>query len=162
GLAHSTIPVTLSDLIANLLEPDPERRPASAREVAASLEGIVTAGLVVPPVADARREVARAVTRRMPRTVGRETEVEGIQATLTGPHANEPGLMLLEGDAGIGKTHLVDALRVRAARAGMAVLVGRGREDAAVPYMSMIEALMPMASELQRLAPTDAETLRSF
>jgi len=157
-----SVPVTFNDLILNLLQTDPARRPASARDVAASLEGMLTAGLVLPPVADARREVVRAVTRRLPRTFGRQAEVERIEATLAGVRANKPSLLMIEGEAGMGKTQLVDELRTRAAHTGMTALVGRGREDAAFPYMPMIEALMPMAGECQTLPAPEADTLRSF
>jgi hypothetical protein len=157
-----SIPITLNDLIVDLLQANPARRPASGREVAAALEGILTAGLVVPPATAARRERIRTVTRSMPRTVGRQAELHWIHGALADLRANRSGVLLIEGGPGIGKTQLVDELRALAAREGMNALIGRGREDAALPYMPMVEALLPMASGCQMLPPADGEALRRF
>jgi predicted ATPase len=75
--------------------------------------------------------VAEAVCRRVssPRFVGRRRELAGLELA--------PGLTLVAGEPGVGKSRLVAELQ---ARAGGGVLVGHCRDPAA-PFAPLVEAL---------------------
>ncbi len=59
---------------------------------------------------------------------GRDRELDEIDWLLDGPAAGCGRVLVFEGEAGIGKTHLVNAARGRAAERGMSV-VGGGADD---------------------------------
>ncbi len=74
--------------------------------------------------------------------IGRTNELERL-AALTGLDETSPpaSAVLLSGDAGIGKTRLLAAVRARAEAAGRRVLVGHCLDfgDSALPYLPFSE-----------------------
>ncbi|MBW3649341.1 MAG: AAA family ATPase [Actinobacteria bacterium] len=59
---------------------------------------------------------------------GRGAELAALDSVLASLPDGSGRILILEGEAGIGKTHLVDALRARASGAGATVLEGGGDE----------------------------------
>lgn len=84
-----------------------------------------------------------AVLARDARTafVGRQRELEGLQAELERAWAGELRVVLLGGEAGIGKTRLATELARDAASRGASVLLGHNDEEAVVPFQPFVEAL---------------------
>ncbi|MFI0407433.1 AAA family ATPase [Actinomadura sp. 3N508] len=78
--------------------------------------------------------------------IGRAAEFAELKAALARAAGHGAGAVLVSGDAGVGKTHLVSAL-VRAARDdGYAVLVGQCAElGESVPYLPLADALWTAA-----------------
>ena len=78
-----------------------------------------------------------------PVVVGRERERAELAALLAAARASETGLVLLSGEAGVGKTRLVDETVRLAAASGMRVLSGHcvqlGSEG--LPFAPLVEAL---------------------
>ncbi|MEU4604141.1 BTAD domain-containing putative transcriptional regulator [Kribbella sp. NPDC023972] len=107
-----------------LKPPTPERRSA--------LAGVTTAEAA--PVTGAWE------------TVGREAETAALAHLLDRSTAGQPAAALLVGEAGIGKSRLVDQLLTEARRRGMAVAIGRGSQDDGAP------PLWPWRSVLDDLA----------
>jgi DNA-binding winged helix-turn-helix (wHTH) protein/tetratricopeptide (TPR) repeat protein len=85
-----------------------------------------------------------------PIVVGRESELATLGDWLARAETGERVVGFLAGDAGIGKTTLVDAFLAQAAPPGRDVLVARGecREvvDAWEPYRPLLEALHALAA----------------
>jgi DNA-binding CsgD family transcriptional regulator len=73
--------------------------------------------------------------------VGRSAELAAIGGLLDAIRAGAGGVLMFDGDAGLGKSRLVRAASDRAREAGMRVAVGRASESAAVPYRALSEAL---------------------
>lgn len=75
-----------------------------------------------------------------PTLVGREGDLERVQAHLTG---SDPGVLLVAGDAGIGKSRLLSEALARARSAGATVLAGASVPFAgrSLPYGPIVEAL---------------------
>lgn len=73
---------------------------------------------------------------------GRAAELEQILAGVGVSHPGPPAAVLLSGDAGIGKTRLLEDVAVRAVEAGQLVLVGHCQDlgDNAIPYQPFTEA----------------------
>ena len=70
--------------------------------------------------------------------VGRGRELTALAAALTAMHAGRGDVLLLAGEAGVGKTRLVDEAL---AAAGLPVLRGEAGIEAPVPYGPVIAAL---------------------
>jgi peptidoglycan/xylan/chitin deacetylase (PgdA/CDA1 family) len=60
--------------------------------------------------------------------VERDAELAALVSTLDSARAGAGSLLLIEGPAGIGKTALAEAVRMRASQDGIRVLYGRGTE----------------------------------
>jgi tetratricopeptide (TPR) repeat protein len=74
--------------------------------------------------------------------VGRSTELERIGQGIERARAGTGSLLLLAGEAGVGKTRLTKEAEILAREAGAMVLVGRCQNsDAAPPYQPLIEQI---------------------
>jgi len=77
-----------------------------------------------------------------PPLVGRALELSRLTGLLAEAEAGQPVVVLVSGDAGVGKTRLVAELSERAAARGFTVLSGRCAELAdTVPYLPLADAL---------------------
>ena len=83
--------------------------------------------------------ITRAVCRTL---IGREPELTRLEDSLLAACRGDGGVMILAGDAGIGKSRLASELRRRADKIGAAVLEGSCSEaELALPYLPFIEAI---------------------
>jgi len=77
-----------------------------------------------------------------PPLVGRAAELRRLSDLLTEAEAGQPVVVLVSGDAGVGKSRLVTELSARAASRGFTVLSGHCAELAdTVPYLPLADAL---------------------
>src|SRR5579864_6029287 len=77
-----------------------------------------------------------------PVLVGREEELSALEDALLTAARGEGRVVVLSGDAGLGKTRLATELRRRAESLGAAVLWGGCSEaDLALPYLPFLEAI---------------------
>ena len=84
-----------------------------------------------------------------PDLVGRRRELSWLRTRLDLATRGYGHLVLVEGDAGIGKTRLVEEFLVGARSAGVAVVRGRSYEHLDLSYLPLREALFaPLAREL--------------
>jgi predicted ATPase len=85
-----------------------------------------------------------------PTFVGRVEELELLEAARGRAADGEPAVVLVGGEAGVGKTRLVAELTRRCARDGTRVLVGGCVPvgDGALPYAPVVEALRALPDEL--------------
>lgn len=77
---------------------------------------------------------------RCPVTIGRHEEREALDAVVVGAAVGRGGTLAIVGEAGIGKTRLVEWAAERAATLGMAVMVGRATSQR-VPLRPIVEML---------------------
>ena len=98
--------------------------------------------------------------------VGRSQELSWLERWLQEASAGQPRIVLIQGDAGIGKTRLLYEARSIATRLGMQVCFGRCHEDLALPYLPFIEALRPQLErrpdEARQARGPDFETIRNL
>jgi class 3 adenylate cyclase/tetratricopeptide (TPR) repeat protein len=85
-----------------------------------------------------------------PTFVGRAEELQLLQATRTQAAGGEPAVVLVGGEAGVGKTRLVAELTAQCVADGIRVLAGGcvpvGGDG--LPYAPIVEALRPLPEEL--------------
>src|ERR671914_549521 len=76
------------------------------------------------------------------RLVGRDTELEHLEAALDALDDGGPAYVTVEGEPGIGKTRLLDELRARAQGRGHVVLSGAAAEfEREMPFSVWVDAL---------------------
>jgi DNA-binding CsgD family transcriptional regulator len=81
--------------------------------------------------------------------VGRAVELGRLDAVLERADRGRPQVVLVAGDAGVGKTRLLLALAERARRRGVRVLMGTSVElgDIGLPYLPVVDALRELADD---------------
>jgi DNA-binding CsgD family transcriptional regulator len=81
--------------------------------------------------------------------IGREDELVRLTGVLERARGGEARAVLVAGDAGVGKTRLLDEVARRAARSGMTVLTGHCVDlgDVGLPYLPFTEVLGALAQD---------------
>jgi DNA-binding SARP family transcriptional activator len=105
-------------------------------------------------VADGDFTVGADTSPARPHLVGRDGELARLRAALEGAQRGERWLTAVLGDAGIGKTRILDEVAVDAARRGFRVLLGRAHEtERLLPFGPWLDALhsAPLAGALDGL-----------
>ncbi|MBW8766366.1 MAG: AAA family ATPase, partial [Geodermatophilales bacterium] len=89
--------------------------------------------------------------------VGRAEELDRLLSHVDRAAGGRSSAVLLAGDAGVGKTRLLDELAARATDRGVRVLVGHCVDlgDVGLPYLPFVDLLRPVASDPD-LAPAAA------
>jgi predicted ATPase len=77
-----------------------------------------------------------------PALVGREEELGKLMDSLKGAIAGKGSAVLLSGEAGIGKTRLVEEFRFKAAEKGVRILSGAALADQTYPFLMFSKALV--------------------
>jgi class 3 adenylate cyclase/tetratricopeptide (TPR) repeat protein len=84
----------------------------------------------------------------IPPFVGRTQELESLERCFRSAVAGRPRVVLVEGEAGIGKTRLLQEAMSVARRLGMEVWFGRCYEDLTLPYLPFVEYLLPRLEQM--------------
>src|SRR5262245_49107279 len=121
------------------------------------------AGMDSPSEIDPGTSLASLV-RVSPPFVGRRREFDWLIRGLTDATGGQPRLILIPGDAGIGKTRLLLEVQAQARQRGMQVGVGRCYEDLALPYLPFIGAwrtlLEDVSPDVTRALGSDLDVIR--
>jgi tetratricopeptide (TPR) repeat protein len=147
----------LDGLILKMLEKDPRLRPGAVEveeALAASPGGRTQAAIPAP---------------RSPRrvTVGRDRELETLRTAFAAVEQSRGSILALAGEAGIGKTTLVEDLLASLMEEGRPCMSAQGRcserlagTEAYLPFLEALEGLLHgvkrewVAREMKLLAPT--------
>jgi len=98
--------------------------------------------------------------------VGRGTQLAWLESRLDDAIGGRPGLVLLSGAGGLGKTRLVKEFELLARAARVWVCSGRAYQDLAHPYLPMVEVLRDQLGDvpeaIDRVLGSDAERLATL
>jgi ABC-type transport system substrate-binding protein len=141
----AAIDESLEGIILGCLLKEPERRPQQAGELAAALKRY-KAGLRDSDRGRFVAELTRTVHVQKPALapfIGRQKESAALQRRLNLAVGGESQVVLVGGDAGIGKTRLLDELENLARARQIRVLHGRFLEqDRGLPYQGFLEIIL--------------------
>jgi predicted ATPase len=135
-------------VVARLLEKDPARRYGDAGELILALEAVLAedeppseAVSALPQVADIGGREARQAERRLP-LVGREAELSMLSAALGRCLLGNGQTVVVAGEAGLGKTRLIQEIQTLAVERGALSLRGACvYSDAPNPYAPVVEMM---------------------
>ena len=123
-------------MVMKLLAKEPIDRFQSASELLAGLDAIVTEG------ARPNEAPGTAGTRLPePPLVGREREMKALRKIISEAYEGRRQTVMVSGQAGMGKSRLVEAVKGDAALYGMQVLSGACRQDRREVRLPLIDAL---------------------
>ncbi|SFO13966.1 regulatory protein, luxR family [Geodermatophilus obscurus] len=108
-------------------------------------------GLTLTAVPSDRRATIGAVPRWDERPlVGRAGELAALESSVARAVAGRGSAVLVAGDAGVGKSRLLDELAGRATARGLRVLTGHCVDlgEVGLPYLPFVDLLRPVAAEL--------------
>ncbi|MBZ0280472.1 MAG: tetratricopeptide repeat protein [Anaerolineae bacterium] len=152
GGAEST---SLASIVGKLLSKTPAGRYQHAYEVIVDLANAI--GEAVPEESAAIREsFLQAAT-----FVGREGELHQLETALENAEAGQGSAWLVAGESGVGKTRLLEELRIRGLVRGMMVLRGQAVSDGGLSYQLWREPLrrLVLATDVSDL---DASILKEI
>ena len=143
----------LAAVVGQLLAKDPRERPASAQATIAALsEAMGWAN--VRTDASIRESYLQAAT-----FVGREAELAQLFSALGQAKAGRGSAWLIGGESGVGKSRLLDELRIRALVDGFLVLRGQGAQEVGLPYVLWREPLRHLVALAESLDDLTASVL---
>ena len=140
GETHIAIPEQTQQIVLKLLAKEPVDRYQSAEEVLHALPSEV----VLP--GDEQRDVRRKVMR--PQFIGRESEMKTLRAMLQDVQAGKQRVVLISGEAGVGKSRLAEELLGDALIHDFLCLKSAAQEEGRQIYGALIDAF-------QRVKTTD-------
>ena len=149
GEVNIAVSEETQQIALKLLAKEPVDRYQSAEEVLRALPS----GFVLPD--DEQRGVPMKVMR--PQFVGRESEMKMLRAMLKDVLVGEQRVVLISGEAGVGKSRLVEELLGDARVYDFLSLKSAGREESGQIYGALIDAFQGMAGLMGRM-PDPVET----
>jgi tetratricopeptide (TPR) repeat protein len=146
---------TVGAVIGRLLAKTPQERFRSAREVISAL---------TESADGAASTITRAIREsflQAARFVGREREMISLTDALNEARERRGSAWLIGGESGVGKSRLLDELRVWALVRGVWVLRGQAVSEGGEPYHVWVEALRWMCVQTD-IRPEEAAYFKPF
>lgn len=146
------IPPAFETLIMQLLEKDPGERPSSVLDVLREIESIEIERTEKPSVESVSLTGSPLYHHVF---VGRENELKQLKYAFNSAISGSGSLVMIAGEAGIGKTALCEQLSTYATLYGGKTLVGHCYEQGSMtlPYLAFVEAIRSyiLSSDIARL-----------
>ncbi len=143
GEARVAVPEQTQQIVLKLLAKEPVDRYQSAEEVLRALPS----EFVLPD--DKQRDVPRKVMR--PQFVGRESEMKTLRAMLQDVQAGKQRVVLVSGEAGVGKSRLIEELLGDALIHDFLCLKSAGQEEGGQIYGALISAFQGTVDSVAEL-----------
>lgn len=130
-------PKTLNTLILKLLEKDPKKRPKSASDILKTLEAIHVTDTTQTLISEA---VTAGGLPDQQVFVGRDPELKQLEADYDRAASGQGMIVMLSGEAGIGKSSLCERLTAYVSMRGGNTLRGYCQESS-IPYLAFVDVM---------------------
>ncbi|GEM_PF-1419817 len=155
-------PLTLQILAQRLLEKSPSDRPQSALEVLQVLqEELETFGPLPQHLIEAIPSEESEAFLFSPPLIGREQELNWLlekAETILNNQDPAPPIIVISGETGVGKTHLLDTLRTHFSEKGIHIINAWARQDAVQslsPFEEIEDEINELALALRKHPPSN-------
>ncbi len=149
----SALDPRVAPVIGRLLAKSPEGRYRDIGELIAALRDATSLPIAIETTAT-RESFLQAA-----KLVGRDAELATLTQMLDGAMNGRGGALLIGGESGVGKSRILDELRVRALVEGAIVLRGQGVSEGASPYNLFADVLRWLAL-LSDMSDVEASVLK--
>lgn len=162
------LPGRLESLVMKALENDPELRFSSVLELKAALLACFPASAgSTEGLEDADLGAAAAVGARASRLdlVGRDSIINQLSDCLARTELGSGSVVILSGEAGVGKTAVLDETESAAERMGFVVLRGRCLyQDMPVPYFPYVSAIRGLfeSAPSESISPIEKNEIKTL
>ena len=150
-MARLALPAPISHVIEKLLAKRVSERYASASEALSALAEAANSSVEETPA-------IRASFLQAARFIGREAELNMLLMALKEAHSRHGSLWLVGGESGVGKSRLLEELRINAMVGGFLVLQGQAYENG-LPYHIWREPLRKLILGVD-VSPADSGILK--
>jgi diguanylate cyclase (GGDEF)-like protein len=162
-VVKSDVPQVISDIVMRLLAKVPANRYRTARglykDLARCLDELTKSGSI--DCFSLGHDDHLGWLHFPPALYGRETEQQLLQTALDRAAAGKPGLQLISGFAGAGKTALVEQLSFPTAAVGGRFISGKFDQTMrALPYAAFAKAFAQLCRQLLAGTPEELESFR--
>ncbi|MFN7973184.1 MAG: serine/threonine-protein kinase [Acidobacteriota bacterium] len=140
-LACGWISAGLEELVLRLMAKNPDDRPASALVAAEALRRVAVSGAWIDPAEQSWGSGAFAAPRSTGRLVGRADLVEKLKACADRAIRGRGQLVVVTGEAGVGKTRLLRELQDGLPQTDAVALRGACFENEGIYYQPILAAL---------------------
>ncbi|NDJ85942.1 MAG: protein kinase [Chloroflexi bacterium] len=141
----------LHAIVTRLLAKEPQARFARAEDV---IQALATTGQIEVAKQPAIRE---SYLQAAP-FIGRHDELEQLSGALADALAGQGQAILIGGESGVGKSRLLDELRIQALTAGARVYMGQATQRSGRPYQILQAPLSHLVIDSDATQLTDIET----
>jgi signal transduction histidine kinase/tetratricopeptide (TPR) repeat protein len=161
ALGHK-VPRAVDQIVQRLLRKDPRDRYQSAAGARHDLDFIrsqLESGVAEPELVIGSADMRGTYTE--PGFIGQVDELDALDRALDSARRGQGGLVLLEGESGLGKSRLLDEWAQRCRYSGALVLRGQGVSQVAQHPFQMLAGVADGLLAFERLLPTLGSTLRA-
>lgn len=152
-----TLPVAMDSILLRLLDKDPDNRFQASDELISAFNQSLGYQFEIETHATARDYV------RSSRFVGRSAERERLHQALTQVLKEKSGrLVLVGGESGVGKTRLLDELKIQAQLEGVRTFSGAAYEKISEPLQCFPDILRPMVLSTSQASPQQQAVLERY
>lgn len=158
SFVNPNVPPEIESIILRLLEKDPHLRFPNAQDLKRRWDeylSYLTGETLASDIADSFGEMKREEPHWEPRFVGRSLEIERVESALKSEGTDCRHVVLIDGDAGIGKSRLIEEIAQKEKLNGKKVFLARCFPGENLPFRAFSDVMDAISAHLWRSDSND-------